>query len=1441
MGMHAFTEPLRRNAVTIGLSLLMALGVAWYVLGYLPAREQDLRARYFRVVSRIGWNMQEKIGAFSKRSEAMVREIRYQAQQQRPGAGPETYQAVANRLGQQWQKDGLNSPEFDSITQLAVQPRRNALPAIHWQAADQRVRFVYNFEDSLRLAASTGMQEFVQGLLRPETFEHFLILGPKDDKSGSKKLDQIYYSSFPTPLTLNLETEAKKPVPHWLRDTTAIQAPRLADLTIDGQPYKVFVQPVRLGTSATWLLCGAVSTQRFNAQRQELPENLVELTIATILLGMLALPFLKITLMGARERLSRSDVVLCGLSLVLGTSFLLLLSLSTVAKHTIEPSLLHTQLTSLARQVDQTVHQELQTIDQMLRETDKALAITSRLPDSLNRGERLSLTSSSLIRKILPREVAPNMLYTGFQAHPWQKDDQMLWINEAGNGVLSVDSVPDLFLPNLREREYFKRWKKDQLWRLKPATTEAAPNNAATFTLESVVTFGRSGDKVAVYARPSEVRFPSKPEAGSEKPEGLLAIYSTRLRSLTNPILPPGYSFCVVDGSGEIKFHSDSRLNLSENILGDCEPGDNLRAAMFARDTATVEVRYQGREYMLRIQPLQDWPLFLVTLVDLHLVHDRQMQTLSLAATLLAAFSLLTAIFLALYVLLLPSRTTVMTNSYSLRRLWPRVVRTPTYIQIAAALLGGTGLLFCASLFVGPLVQLLLLPLVPSYCFLFSFYKLRLPTDNPASDTLPPGTSSRPLASVWVLWRATGAVGQVRRLTLWFVLSYNLAAWYWAGSAWLAGLLLQLALLALMLLLTWVGQQLEASPLGHVPRTDFAGKLTYSTVALKRAYSGMLLSWVVVLSFVPAIYCYHVAYRAERELQIRHAHMALAYAMQRDAWQSVVYTPFFFGTRSAEPRPAPTSFNRAENNYRELVTWLHPSFDTLGRSTQRVLPRENARFSDWTVASSWNATTQLQSRVPLPEAARYFVSDVKDRHWGGHWYLPTDLLKGQSFTVADWGEWFRLAVGLVLLLVGLYQLLHLLARRVFNLDMLDIRTLVCPATLRLRDSAVPRREYRLCATESTYPVPEAFQATTLHLDCRKLLLSNNIPKLVPKQWPSQMQLEKYTTIALDYFDDQPHDPNLTQLKINALAYLQQFSNLNIVIASRVHPVVFADCGHTRDKCTDQVNHKIIWHTGDVLLDALADFEMLYAPMVRTPALQPYAYWDNLPDEKALFQEKLKAADPTGRLPRTGLVHLRWFIKVECSALPFLSQPLEQELEQLLLSNFRRGELLREDDIVLSIQQRAQLQFRQLWDTLTPHEHYVLYDVAQDGLVNSRDAQIIDGLLQKGLLVYNQVGLRLVNESFRHFILNGLPPQQALRIEREASEEAERDGTWARRSLPIFLALSAAALFIFVTQRSVLNEAQTFLTALTATLPLLYRFVSLTPFGSGASAAKPAVA
>jgi hypothetical protein len=491
----------------------------------------------------------------------------------------------------------------------------------------------------------------------------------------------------------------------------------------------------------------------------------------------------------------------------------------------------------------------------------------------------------------------------------------------------------------------------------------------------------------------------------------------------------------------------------------------------------------------------------------------------------------------------------------------------------------------------------------------------------------------------------------------------------------------------------------------------------------------------------------------------------------------------------------------------------------------------------------------LTSHFALADASGStgFTSLVDELHWGQHWFLTTHLFsQGSSDEAVIWAR-LRLLISFAVL-YGLYRLLYLLARRVFNLDLLHLKTEAAPKAAISSNSDSPSYEYRLCATQSTYPVlpvGSPLQNPTLRLDCRGLTpITDKAPPAIPLSRQLRSRLGKcHTPIILEYFEHEPHNPSLTQAKIALINYLRLHTTCSLVITSKVHPTVFADCGHTRETCSDKQKHELIWQTGDCLLEALADFRVTYVPMVPTPSLHLYDCWPTAAykKEREEFEHRLTA--PMAAAPPSELVqhyvYLRWFVKVECSALPFLGSQMEEEFAGMLVRKYKAAQRISEDDIILRIQQRAQFCFRQLWDTLTPYEHYILYDVAQDGLVNSRDAQVINDLLQKGLLVYNQAGLRLVNESFRYFILNGLPPQQALRIEREAAEEADREGTWARRSLPIFLTLSAAALFIFVTQRSVLNEAQTFLTALTATLPLLYRFVSLTPFSFGSTASKAA--
>ncbi|MBC8085490.1 MAG: hypothetical protein H7Z21_20005, partial [Hymenobacter sp.] len=1138
--MNSFTEPLRRHAVTIGLSLLLMLGVAYYALGYLPAREEYLRGRYFRVMSRIGENLQEKERAYGKRADAMRREIQHDTYRGQPAAQDTScYAAVVKNLRREWQQQGLNTPAFEELTHL---PKAEAgrvvgeLTKVRWVPARQRVRFEYTLDTLRSIVSSAGIADFVHDLLRPDAFRHFLIIGPAEATPAGPHLNQVYYSSFPAPVELPAGASA----PRWLRDSTGIMATRQAELTINGQSYQLFVQPLRLRGAATWLLAGAVPTTEFRSEQRALPDNVLEVSLAVILLGLLALPYLKIVFMNARERLSHADVVLCCLSLVFGTTFLVLLSLSPVAKYDIEPDILDAQLRQLSEAVETTLRQELRAVRQTLNKAEAGL----RTPEA-TRLLREQETSHAALRQLYQKSakapddnyVPANKLFLAAvdlrritRTRTWQPTDRIQWLDARGEGLIFVDNLPTRFNPSLQDRDYVRQAQQGNLWimppDLPPVRLPASPDTTSfttfpafkwsdlpdrtaaadtLFRLASVVRYGRQGDKAAVFVRPSRQRFY---EADWARPSvavkdsslrSVLSIYTTQLRSLTAPVLPPGYSFCLMDERGEVQFHSDARLNLSENLLQDAEPADLLRTALLTHEATQGIIQYQGHYQRICVRQLGTWPLYLVTMADLRAVQARQMQTLSLAATLLGTIGLGHLLFVGLYVLVLPRRRRMLDLRYSLRRLWPRPEREAAYWRLVAALVGGAGLLVLFADFTPPTAQLFLLVLLPVYIFGFGFWQLQLPTD-----------------------KATRALARVRTLVLTVLVSYNALALYWTGPRWSelttrgalpwgCIVLFQLALLAWLWtvhgylskesqqwltdqtrrkLRTWrrtLSKQVRRGwrlmtepaaglrlgliaapvlPFRPVPVADGAPPpATPSTLRrpyhwFKRAYALMLLGWLVVISVLPAIYCYHLAYRIEREVQLHYAHLRLGQQLRMaqaraeaeglSDWErqlSYAYLPFFFATHY-EPVAVPKEpATRYTQNFRKLVRWLHPTFDTLAQAPQSTLPTGSL-----TPLMETKHVDQEDGHNRLRTYSRYpngtydrLTAHVSDLAWGRHWYLPRPIVRGEP-TTARVVRWLR-QVGLLLVLGAvLYVLLRILARRVFNLDLLSLKNLVRQTT-----------------------------------------------------------------------------------------------------------------------------------------------------------------------------------------------------------------------------------------------------------------------------------------------------------------------------------------------------------------------------------------------------------
>ena len=140
-----------------------------------------------------------------------------------------------------------------------------------------------------------------------------------------------------------------------------------------------------------------------------------------------------------------------------------------------------------------------------------------------------------------------------------------------------------------------------------------------------------------------------------------------------------------------------------------------------------------------------------------------------------------------------------------------------------------------------------------------------------------------------------------------------------------------------------------------------------------------------------------------------------------------------------------------------------------------------------------------------------------------------------------------------------------------------------------------------------------------------------------------------------------------------------------------------------------------------------------------------------------------------------------------------------------------------DQTIHNIQHLAEPYYTSLWANCTKKEKYVLFDLADDGLVNPRNKKTITKLLNKGLIIYTDK-LRIMNESFRSFVLTGLNPEEALQLEKEA----KAGGIWNKFRNPILIMLVAIAVFLSLTQKESLNNLISFLAPILVLIPILVR-------------------
>jgi hypothetical protein len=146
--------------------------------------------------------------------------------------------------------------------------------------------------------------------------------------------------------------------------------------------------------------------------------------------------------------------------------------------------------------------------------------------------------------------------------------------------------------------------------------------------------------------------------------------------------------------------------------------------------------------------------------------------------------------------------------------------------------------------------------------------------------------------------------------------------------------------------------------------------------------------------------------------------------------------------------------------------------------------------------------------------------------------------------------------------------------------------------------------------------------------------------------------------------------------------------------------------------------------------------------------------------------------------------------------------------------------MRHNEVVETILDLAEAQYRRIWTTCSTDEKMLLYRISRGGFVNHAAERTLQGLIQRGLVLIDP-SCRIMNESFRRFILTAERPETFAKWQAEAG-----DSPWARLRLPLGLAITAVALFFVTTQRELFNQTAAVLAAATASAPALFRLIGL---------------
>ena len=629
MGLSGLRLPVLRIAgLTVAVSLATAAGVGYWF--FVSQQRNYIIGRDFRILT----NLTKQIDSIAHAEAVVIQNLPKQPRKD----SLKTLRDTWSKLRGKPYKPGDITFEIDrrSNDRAAEEPM--------FRVGSLMLEVSLENAGAQKLTASLNLQPGLETLfdstVGPGAFDA-LLLGTRDGRvlvSAGSGAQQLRFSGMGVLSTK--ETEGSKP----LKFKDLSESITMAEVSVGGVDYTLFVAPCCLQAKAPeerLVLAGLVRSDKVRAGSWAIPTTIVKISVLALLIVLVGWPFLKLVLLGDRQKVGIADFFQLGASSVAGLAILTVVLLDVSAYWRLNRDL-DGQLSDLAHKLDSNANAEI--ADAYAQLTCIEDAVRELGPTTLDKRIPSVLLDPRLKCPPLQEAAASSRerLSTDAPTIEWRYPffDTVAFIDANGGQYLKLTPSANVSnLINVGGREYFKTIAKGGGWKAIDFC------NTSPCAIESVWS-RTTGEAQSVLAKKTDL----KGRTGLEDQTLAVAAISFPMRSLIGPVLPPGFAFAVIDDSGDVLFHSERQRNGNENFFVETDNNRRLRAQIAAHSADALNINYWGAQYRAYVKPMQLPGMYVVAMAQAERAWAINREWLVVTLTLLAAYLVLWLV-LALFTL----------------------------------------------------------------------------------------------------------------------------------------------------------------------------------------------------------------------------------------------------------------------------------------------------------------------------------------------------------------------------------------------------------------------------------------------------------------------------------------------------------------------------------------------------------------------------------------------------------------------------------------------------------------------------------------------------------------------------------------------------------------------------------------------------------------------